>query len=214
VQRRPPAGGFEELRCGTRFEDEARAEGYAVVAGVDEVGRGALCGPVVAGAVVLGASFDVAGVDDSKRLTSKQRERLAERVKTEALAWAVGVARVDEIDRYNILRATLLAMERALDALSTRPDLVLIDALALPRVRTAQRSIIRGDAQSVSIAAASIVAKVTRDALMRQIDGEYPGYGLARNMGYGSRDHREALRRLGPSDVHRRTFHGTQRWLF
>lgn len=208
------ADGDLELRCTTRFEDEARAEGYSVVAGVDEVGRGALCGPVVAGAVILGPLFDVEGLDDSKKLTRKERERLDLRVRNAALAWAVGVARVEEIDRYNILQATLLAMERALSGLAMLPELVLIDALSLPRVKVEQRPIVKGDAQSVSIAAASIVAKVARDAMMREIDGEYPGYGLARNMGYGSRDHREALRKLGPSDVHRRTFHGTQRWLF
>ncbi len=185
-----------------------------MVAGVDEVGRGALCGPVVAGAVILGRGFDVEGLDDSKKLSRLARERLAERVRSTAAAWAIGVAQVSEIERYNVLRATYLAMERALAALVIQPEIVLVDAVSVPGLKVPQRAIVKGDAQSVSIAAASIVAKVARDAMMREIDGEYPGYGLARNMGYGSRDHREALRRLGPTDVHRRTFHGTQRWLF
>jgi ribonuclease HII len=214
VSRRPSAGEPDALCCGTRFEEEARAEGFLVVAGVDEVGRGALCGPVLAGAVILGDGFDTEGLDDSKKLTRTQRESLAARVRERAAAWAVGSASVAEIDRYNILQATFLAMQRALQQLGVPPELILIDALTIPRITARQRPIIRGDAQSVSIAAASIVAKVTRDAMMLEMDGEYPGYGLARNMGYGSRDHREALRRMGPSDVHRRTFHGTQRWLF
>lgn len=202
------------MRCTWRFEREARGQGCAVVAGVDEVGRGALCGPVVAGAVVLGDGFDVRGLDDSKRLTRLQREKAAERIRTRALAWAVASAEPAEIDRHNILKATYLAMRRALAALGIAPDLVLVDALTIPEVTVAQRAIVKGDALSVSIAAASIVAKVARDAMMADCDRRFPGYGLARNMGYGSSDHREALRRMGPSEIHRRSFHGTQRWLF
>jgi ribonuclease HII len=203
-----------ELRCGRRFEDEARAAGHLVVAGVDEVGRGALCGPVVAAAVVLGDGFDPGGLDDSKRLTRRQREALDVRIRAGARAFAVGFAEPAEIDRVNILRATLLAMRRAVLALPERPDLLLVDALTVPGLPVAQRAIVKGDALSVSIAAASIVAKVARDALMRDLDRVHPGYDLARNMGYGSEEHREALRRLGPSTVHRRSFHGTQAWLF
>jgi ribonuclease HII len=203
-----------ELRCGRRFEDEARAAGHLVVAGVDEVGRGALCGPVVAAAVVLGDGFDPGGLDDSKRLTRRQREGLDVRIRAGARAFAVGFAEPAEIDRVNILRATLLAMRRAVLALPERPDLLLVDALTVPGLPVAQRAIVKGDALSVSIAAASIVAKVARDALMRDLDRVHPGYDLARNMGYGSEEHREALRRLGPSTVHRRSFHGTQAWLF
>jgi len=184
------------------------------IAGVDEVGRGALCGPVVAGAVILGDAFNARGLDDSKRLTRLQREKAAERIKAKALAWAVASAEPAEIDRHNVLRATYLAMRRALAALAVAPDLVLVDALTIPEVVVAQRAIVKGDALSVSIAAASIVAKVARDALMADCDQRYPGYGLARNMGYGSSDHREALRRMGPCEIHRRSFHGTQRWLF
>jgi ribonuclease HII len=212
--RRPTVHRGVELRCGTRFEDEARAGGRAVVAGVDEVGRGALCGPVVAAAVVLGDGFDTDGLDDSKRLTRRRREALAARIRARARGFAVGFAEPGEIDRVNILKATLLAMRRAVLALPEKPDLLLVDALTVPGLDMEQRAIVKGDALSVSIAAASIVAKVARDALMRDLDREHPGYDLASNMGYGSAEHREALRRLGPSTVHRRSFHGTQPWLF
>jgi ribonuclease HII len=197
-----------------RYEEEARTQGYVAVAGVDEVGRGALCGPVLAGAVVLGDGFDTTGIDDSKRLTRRQRERLAARIRAAARAWATGLAGPDEIDRLNILRASQLAMRRAVEALPLCPDALLIDALTIPGVALPQRAIVKGDTLSVSIAAASILAKVTRDALMRELDRQHPGYGLAHNMGYASEDHREALRRRGPSCIHRRTFQGTQRWLF
>lgn len=203
------------LRCTLRFENQARAQGFAVVAGLDEVGRGALCGPVLACAVVLGRGFDASGVDDSKRLTRRQRERLAERIRAQAQAVGVAAASHEEIDRLNILRATHLAMSRALLGLGVTPDLVLIDGLPVPAIELPQRAIVKGDALSVSIAAASIVAKVERDALMREWDARLPGYGLARNMGYGSHDHRAALRRLGPSAIHRRSFGDVlQRWLF
>ena len=212
--RKPLVYHGDELHCTRRFEDAARAEGFAVVAGMDEVGRGALCGPVVACAVVLGDGFDATGVDDSKRLTAKQREELSARVRDKAAAFSVGVADPKEIDRLNILRATHLAMTRAVQGLQVGPDVILIDALTVPGVATPQRPIIKGDALSVSIAAASIVAKVIRDEMMRECDLKYPGYGLAHNMGYASDDHRQALRRMGPSEIHRRSFHGTQRWLF
>jgi ribonuclease HII len=212
--RRPTVYRGVELRCGRRFEEEARSAGHLVVAGVDEVGRGALCGPVAAAAVVLGDDFDPEGLDDSKRLTRRQREALDARIRERARAFAVGFAEPAEIDRVNILKATLLAMRRAVLALPEKPDLLLVDALTVPGLDVEQRAIVKGDALSVSIAAASIVAKVARDALMRDLDREHPGYDLARNMGYGSEEHREALRRLGPSTIHRRSFHGTQAWLF
>ncbi|MCU0241015.1 MAG: ribonuclease HII [Vicinamibacteria bacterium] len=184
------------------------------MAGVDEVGRGALCGPVMACAVILGEHFDPQGVDDSKRLTPKRRELLAERIRAQAYAYAVGGATPEEIDQYNILRATHLAMRRAIDGLAHPPDFLLVDGLPLPGVSLAQRAIVGGDALSVSIAAASIVAKVTRDALMRKLDQEFPGYDLARNKGYGSASHRDALQRLGPTAIHRRTFAGAEPHLF
>lgn len=212
--RKPLVYHGDELRCTRALEDQARADGYAVVAGMDEVGRGALCGPVVACVVVLGDAFDSTGVDDSKRLTAKQREELSARVREKAAAFSVGIADPREIDRLNILRATHLAMARAVQGLGVGPDVILVDALTVPGVAAPQRPIVKGDALSVSIAAASIVAKVMRDEMMRECDRLYPGYGLAHNMGYASDDHRQALRRLGPSEIHRRSFHGTQRWLF
>jgi ribonuclease HII len=212
--RKPLVHKGQALCCSARFEHEARREGYRRVAGLDEVGRGALCGPVVAAAVVLGEGFDAEGLDDSKRLTRRQRERLAERIRAGAESFALGLADHTEIDRINILRATWLAMRRALEGLATPPDLLLVDALTIPGVELPQRAIVKGDALSVSIAAASILAKVERDALMQEWDRRCPGYDLARNMGYASAFHREALRRRGPSVIHRRTFHGTQPWLF
>jgi ribonuclease HII len=172
-----------------------------------------LCGPVVAGAVVLEASFVTEGIDDSKRLTRRQRERLAERIRREARGVAVGQAEAWEIDRTNILRATHAAMQRALASLEMACDLILVDGLPIGGVMPRQRAIVKGDAQSFSIAAASIVAKVHRDAIMREWDSRCPGYGLAKNMGYGSREHLEALARMGPSQIHRRSFAGTQPWL-
>lgn len=212
--RRPLVHKGQELRCTWCFEEEARGQGYRRVAGADEVGRGALCGPVVAGAVILGDGFEAGGIDDSKRLTGPQRKALAERIRGGARAWAVASAEPEEIDRVNILRATYLALRRAVEALEEPPDLLLMDAFSVPGLRMAQRPIVKGDALSVSIAAASILAKVVRDDMMREWDRRFPGYGLAHNMGYGSQDHRDALRRLGPSEIHRRSFHGTQRWLF
>lgn len=213
--RRPLVHRGVEMVCSSRFEDAARAEGFASIAGLDEVGRGALCGPVVACAVVLGEGFDTAGLDDSKRVTAPRRETLARRILAEARAVGIGSAGHEEIDRLNILRATHLAMKRALLSLGTALDLVLIDGHAeVPDLGVRQRAIVKGDALAVSIAAASIVAKVHRDAIMRDCDARFPGYGLAHNMGYGSEDHRDALRRLGPSGIHRRSFQGTQPWLF
>ena len=204
----------QEICCSWAFEQQAWDEGHGEVGGADEVGRGALCGPVVAAVVILGKGFDADGLDDSKRLTERQREVLAERIRQHARSWCLGMAEPHEVDRLNILRATYLALRRAFEGLSQRPDLLLVDALTVPGIDVPQRPIVKGDALCFSIAAASVVAKVERDALMRECDERYPGYGLARNMGYASEDHRDALRRLGPSEIHRRSFHGTQRWLF
>jgi ribonuclease HII len=212
--RKPLVHRGETLACTTRFEEEVRAQGFLRVAGLDEVGRGALCGPVVAAAVVLGPEFDSRGIDDSKRLTRLQRERLDGRIRERAAGWALGVADHVEIDRFNILQATYLAMRRALERLVPAPELLLLDALEVPGVTLPQRAIVKGDALSVSIAAASIVAKVARDAMMREWDARCPGYGLGHNMGYASADHMDALHRLGPSEIHRRSFNGTQPWLF
>ena len=200
--------------CSWDFERQAWGEGHRHVGGADEVGRGALCGPVVAAVVVLGEEFDATGLDDSKRLTERQREALAERIRAQSRAWCLGVAEPREVDRLNILRATHLAIRRAVEGLSRPHDLLLVDALTVPGLKVKQHPIVKGDALCFSIAAASVLAKVDRDARMREWDARYPGYGLARNMGYASEDHRDALRRMGPSEIHRRSFHGTQRWLF
>ncbi len=212
--RKPLVHHGVELHCGTSFEDEARRAGHVCIAGLDEVGRGALFGPLLACAVVLGPDFDARGLDDSKRLTARQRERQALRIRAQAQAFAIGSASVEEIDRLNVLRATHLALRRAVEGLRPAPDCVLVDGLDVPDLGVPMRAIVKGDALSVSIAAASIVAKVERDALMRAAEADFPGYGLGHNMGYGSADHREALRRLGPTRLHRRSFEpARQAWL-
>jgi len=176
------------------------------VAGVDEVGMGPLAGPVVAAAVVLPRRPELPGLDDSKRLAASVRERLAEAIRRHALG--VGVAEVwpPLIDRLNVYRAGLLAMTRAVRALPEAPDFVLVDARTLPDLALPQRALVRGDARDASIAAASIVAKVHRDAIMRRLDRRFPAYGFCRHMGYPTPEHLDALHRVGPSPVHRRSF--------
>lgn len=212
-RRRPLVHKGEALACSWRFEQEGWTAGCVTIVGVDEVGRGALCGPVVAGAVVLSPEFSCDGIDDSKRLTRLQRERLAARVREGARAWGIGQAESWEIDRINILRATHQAMRRAVEALGVVPDLVLVDGFPIEGLAVPQRAIVKGDALSYSIASASILAKVVRDGIMQDWDRRCPGYGMASNKGYGSRAHLEALARMGPSEVHRRSFAGTQPWL-
>jgi ribonuclease HII len=182
------------------------AQGACHVAGVDEVGVGPLAGPVVAAAVVLPRRPRLPGLDDSKRLGRAARERLAQEIYAQAIGVAVGEASVAEVDLHNIYHASLLAMRRAVEALDPRPDHVLVDARHIPGIASAQTAIVGGDGCDASIAAASIVAKVHRDALMARLDREYPGYGFARHMGYGTREHLAALRRLGASPAHRRSF--------
>lgn len=189
-----------------RFERELWACGVRWVAGCDEVGVGPLAGPVVAAAVVMSPTVDVAGVRDSKTLTARQREELARRIEAAAVSIGVGVVDATEIDRMNVLRATLEAMRRAVNALHVKPDFLLVDARTVPGVAIPQRAIVDGDALSYSIAAASIVAKVRRDAMMRQWHEQYPQYGFDRNMGYGTREHLQALARFGPCPLHRRSF--------
>lgn len=214
MTRHAAADAGREAVCGWAIETESRCAGFRVIAGVDEVGRGALCGPVVAAAVVLGDDFDASGIDDSKRLTRRQRERLADHIRLRCVAWSIGAADADEVDAIDIRRATHRAMRRAIAGLAVTPDLALVDGRETPDLPCVARPVIGGDALSVSIAAASVIAKVDRDATMRDWHERYPEYGLDRNKGYGSREHLDALRRLGPSDIHRRSFHGTQRWLF
>ncbi|MDQ1592785.1 MAG: ribonuclease [Pyrinomonadaceae bacterium] len=193
----------------TAFEDEARARGHRMIAGVDEVGRGALAGPVVAAAVILDPDAPLPeGLDDSKKLTAAQRERIAEELKATALCYGVGLIPPAEIDSTNILIATRRAMCHALDDLKPCADFLLIDALQLREVALPQRAIIRGDSISASIAAASVIAKTYRDALMRDYEQTYPQYGFAAHVGYGTRAHLAALRTHGACPIHRRSFRG------
>ena len=176
------------------------------ICGIDEAGRGPLAGPVVAGAVVLPENCQILYLNDSKQLSAKKREELYDIIREKAVCTGTGVVGPERIDEINILQATYEAMRQALRGLSVSPDVLLNDAVTIPGVNICQVPIIKGDAKSVSIAAASIVAKVTRDRMMVEYDRLYPGYGFAANKGYGSGMHLEALKRLGPSPIHRRSF--------
>jgi ribonuclease HII len=190
-----------------RFEIELWSEGYGFVAGVDEAGMAPLAGPVVAGAVILPQNYKLRGLNDSKKiLDPEKRDELAQQIKQDAICWSAGFAEVEEIDRINIYHAGLLAMQRALQGLSAQPDFVLVDARKIPNCLVPQRGIIRGDALSASIAAASIIAKTTRDAHMRELDSMYTGYGLASHKGYPTPEHCRALKALGALPIHRRSF--------
>jgi ribonuclease HII len=188
------------------FEAEARLCGYRWVAGLDEAGRGPLAGPVVVAAVMLPRRFRLPGLNDSKQVSEPERERLADEVARRAAGISIGLASAREIDAMNILEATRLAMVRAIQALKPRPDFLLIDALTLPAVCLPQRAIIKGDALSLSIAAASIVAKVTRDRLMRDYHRRYPHYNFEVHKGYPTPEHLALLARYGPCEIHRRSF--------
>ncbi|MEM1245045.1 MAG: ribonuclease HII [Acidobacteriota bacterium] len=194
------------LRLLRGLEDLMAADGLRLVAGVDEAGRGCLAGPVVAAAVVVEPGFWLPGVDDSKKLKRAQRERLATEIERRAVAVHWVAIEADVIDRVNILEATRMAMRESIEGLATRPDAVLLDAVALKGLPYPSMPVIRGDSFSFAIAAASIVAKTQRDRLMDDLEDRYPGYGFADNKGYGARRHREALELLGPTPVHRLTF--------
>ena len=196
----------QRLRHLLKYESEIRAQGFNLIAGVDEAGVGPLAGPVIAGAVVLAPDYRLRELDDSKKLDEQTRDRLAQRIKTDAIAWAVGVAEVEEIDVLNIYHASLLAMRRAVVGLEPAPDFVLVDARSIPDCIAPQRGIIGGDALSASIAAASIIAKTTRDSMMIELDAQFPGYGFAEHKGYSTPRHFESLRRLGASPIHRRSY--------
>jgi ribonuclease HII len=196
----------EPITCDTAFELDAQAAGAQFIAGVDEVGRGALAGPVVAAAVIFDLNRIPVGLNDSKKLSAAQRERLDIEIRATALAYAIARVEAAEIDRINILQATCKAMREAIRMLTPAPDFLLLDAVQLKELTIQQKAIIKGDAQSVSIAAASIIAKVARDRWMMEYDREFPGYGLARNVGYGTAVHLQALREIGPSPLHRLTF--------
>lgn len=196
----------EILRTEQMKAYEKEYDAYSYICGIDEVGRGPLAGPVVAGAVILPKDCHILYLNDSKQLTEKKREELYDVIMQEAVAVGIGYASHERIDEINILQATYEAMREAISKLQVTPDILLNDAVTIPEVAIKQVPIIKGDAKSISIAAASIVAKVTRDRLMVEMDKQYPGYHFAENKGYGSQAHIEALKKYGPTPIHRKTF--------
>lgn len=196
----------EKRRMYEMFSYERNYSEYEYICGIDEVGRGPFAGPVVACAVILPKNCDILYINDSKKLSEKKREQLYGEIKEKALS--IGIGTVDEkiIDEINILQATYKAMRLAINNLSVTPDILLNDAVTIPNVSIKQVPIIKGDAKSASIAAASIVAKVTRDRMMDEYELEYPGYEFGKNKGYGTKAHRDALKMLGPCEIHRKTF--------
>ena len=196
----------ERRRMEEMFIYERKYADFSYICGIDEVGRGPLAGPVVAGAVILPKNCDILCLNDSKKLSEKVREALYDEIMEKAVATGIGLVSPARIDEINILQATYEAMRMAISNLKVAPDLLLNDAVTIPEVTVRQVPIIKGDAKSASIAAASIIAKVTRDRLMVEYDSVLPGYGFASNKGYGSAAHIEALRKLGPTPIHRRSF--------
>jgi ribonuclease HII len=194
------------MRTFSSLERDLFDRNLAPIAGIDEAGRGPLAGPVVAAAVILPAGCTIEGVNDSKTLRTSERNRLAHAIRAAAVSVGVGVADHVEIDALNILHATILAMHRAIEALATKPAFLLVDGNRFSHPSLPFRTVVGGDAACFSIAAASIIAKVTRDGILENLDREYPAYGFARHKGYGTRAHIEALREHGPSPVHRRSF--------
>jgi ribonuclease HII len=193
--------------CGFALEEAARLRGALRIAGLDEVGRGPLFGPVVAAAVILPTGCRLQGLTDSKKLSEKQRNRLDPEIRLNAVAWAIAAVDAETIDRINIRQASLLAMRLAVQQLALSPDFLLIDGRDTIEWNCPQQAVIHGDAISLSIAAASVLAKVHRDRLLVELDRQFPGYGLAQHKGYCSLQHIEALARLGPTPLHRKSFH-------
>lgn len=206
AQKKLGAWEKEKERIETMKRYEKEYDSYGYICGIDEVGRGPLAGPVVAGAVILPKDCKILYLNDSKQLSAKKREELYEVIMREAVAVGIGFSSQERIDEINILQATYEAMREAISKLPVKPDILLNDAVTIPQVTIPQVPIIKGDAQSVSIAAASIVAKVTRDRLMVEYDSIYPEYHFAENKGYGAAAHIEALKKYGPTPIHRRTF--------
>jgi len=197
----------QRLRAMLRFEQELWDRGFGLIAGVDEAGMAPLAGPVVAAAVILPHRYKLLGLNDSKKiLDERRRERLARQLKQDAVCWSVGQAEVEEIDSLNIYRSGLLAMQRAVEGLGTKPQYILVDARTIPHCPCPQRGIVHGDALSASIAAASIIAKTTRDAHMIEMDRIYSGFGFASHKGYPTPEHLQALKQRGPLPIHRRSF--------
>lgn len=188
------------------IENSKILQGFKYVCGIDEAGRGPLCGPVVAAACILPPNVDIPRLNDSKKLSPKVRLQLFEQIKEQALAYSIAFGSVEEIDRINILEATLLAMRRAVDGLNVKPDYLLVDGNIFRDFDIPGECVIKGDSVSSSIAAASILAKVTRDLLCDELDASYPGYGIKQHKGYGTKAHMDALRKLGPTPCHRKQF--------
>ena len=188
------------------IEEALIAEGYSVICGVDEAGRGPLSGPVVAAACILPTGVIIEGLDDSKKLSPKKREALFDVITKTAISYSIASASVEEIDQMNILNATLLAMRRAIEGLSVKPDFVLIDGNRIKGMETPHECVVKGDSKSISIAAASILAKVTRDRYMMELHEKYPEYNFAKHKGYPTKDHYDALKKYGASEVHRKSF--------
>lgn len=189
------------------FEKAAVNSGFSCICGVDEAGRGPLAGPVCAAAVILPAGVVIEGLDDSKKLTEKKRERLYDIIKETAVAYSVAYGTLEEIETVNILEATYLAMNRAIEGLSVKPDFALIDGNRIPRgIKIHCETIVKGDSKSMSVAAASVLAKVTRDRLMLEYDKKYPEYNFKKHKGYGTREHTELIKQYGPCEIHRFSF--------
>jgi len=195
------------------FENEARSQGFTQIAGIDEAGRGPLAGPVVSGAVILPAGFDAPGIDDSKKLTPRTRDKLYDQIRAGAIAVGVGIVDNFQIDEINILQAALLSMAQAAGELSPAPDFLLIDGTFTTPAKIKQKAIPKGDALSISIAAASIIAKVTRDRIMADFHDRYPEYGFNRHKGYPTKAHKEAIARHGVTPIHRLTFKGVKEYV-
>ena len=208
AEKKKAAYEAELARMHEMFHYERLYPEKTYIAGLDEVGRGPLAGPVVTCAVILPRPCDILYINDSKQLTAAKRDELYEILTEKAVDYSIGIMDHTVIDEINILEATKKAMEVAVNGLETKPDQLFIDALKLENIKIDQRSIIKGDAKSASIAAASIIAKVTRDRMMEEYDELYPGYGFAKNKGYGSAEHIKALKELGPCPIHRRSFIG------
>jgi ribonuclease HII len=194
------------------FEKKAREQGFSIIAGIDEAGRGPLAGPVVSAAVILPDSFSIPGITDSKKLTPKKRDKFYQEIYDQAVSIGVGIVEPDEIDRINILQAALLSMKLAADELTPQPDFLLIDGKFTIPSDLPQQAVIKGDSLSISIGAASIIAKVTRDRIMEKYHKEYPQYGFSGHKGYPTKAHKEAVKKFGPCPIHRRTFKGVKEY--
>lgn len=196
----------ERLEMINTFENEGYKNGYTYIGGIDEAGRGPLAGPVVAAVVVFKPGTKIEGINDSKKLSEAKRDELFDIIREQALDYGIGIVQREEIDEYNILNATYMAMKKAINCLKKTPDYLLVDAAHVPDVNIEQKSIIKGDSKSISIAAASILAKVTRDSIMYEYDKMYPEYGFASHKGYGTDQHYKAIREHGITTIHRRSF--------